>query len=93
MANYRKQYLDHLERWLNYEEESSTPPIVEDGKIPPTKKSLLPVPCLPIVLPLPSCAREEASEEWANNKPTLEYTEAQNRGKTVTQKIKGLLGL
>jgi hypothetical protein len=50
------------------------------------------VPCLPIVLPLPSCAREEASEEWANNKPTLEYTEAQNRGKTVTQKIKGLLG-
>ena len=44
MAEYRKQYLDHLERWLNYEEDSSTPPVVEEGKATPPKKPLSPKP-------------------------------------------------
>lgn len=136
MTNYRKQYLDHLERWLNYEEESSAPPIVEEGKTPPRKEPLPPKPrkrvdslgfidearcdiarevtkknllggaarskCvadqgkvsrMPIVLPLPSCARQEASEERAASEATLGFIEVQNQGKTVKQKIRSLLGL
>ena len=44
MADYRIQYLDRLERWLNYEEVSSTPPIVDKGKKPPPKKPSPPKP-------------------------------------------------
>ena len=44
MADYRKQYLDHLERWLNYKEESSTPPIIEERKKQPPKKPSPPKP-------------------------------------------------
>lgn len=44
MANYRKQYLDHLGRWLNYEEDFSSPPTVEEGSKSPVKKSLSPKP-------------------------------------------------
>jgi hypothetical protein len=41
MAGDRAKYLDHLERWLNYEESSSSPPLDDDVKadmsVPTTK--------------------------------------------------------
>lgn len=122
MAACRKQYLNHLKRWLNYEKESSTPPIVEECKAPPPKKPLPPKPrkrvdsqgsvdeqgfvnvaryevarevtkknqligaarskcvadqgkvaCIPVVVLLPFCAREEANEEWATKEATLAF--------------------
>ena len=108
MSDDRAKYLDHLSRWLNYEESCSTPLLADDAeaqnhivvrKVVQRRRadSLLDVEAerakigiavdkmneargcakskrvadegkvsrLPIVVPLPSCARDEGSEEDA----------------------------
>ncbi|KAJ4395323.1 hypothetical protein N0V91_010922 [Didymella pomorum] len=106
MADYKKQYLDHLERWLNYEEASSTPPIVEEGQKSPPKKPSPPKPrlrvdsvCFTDASSFLGQARLEIAHEVAKknqratNEPIPASIEMQNQNKTMTHKIKSLLGL
>ncbi|KAF1924741.1 uncharacterized protein M421DRAFT_95278 [Didymella exigua CBS 183.55] len=129
MAADRKAYLDHLARWLDYEEESSTPPPVVDGTALPPKKPNQPKPRkrvdsfvdearreiardvakrnqmngatllkydadlatvsrMEIVAPLPSYARDDEDEGFADGP-----SEEPGLMRTMSQKVKDFLGI
>ena len=129
MSADRAKYLDHLSRWLNYEEACSTPLLADDAgaqnhvvvrKVVVQRRrvdSVLDVGAerakigievdkmneargsakakrvadmgkvsrLPIVVPLPTCARDEGSEEDAGG--------GFDPNETMLQRVKNVLGL
>ncbi|KZM21403.1 uncharacterized protein EKO05_0006161 [Ascochyta rabiei] len=129
MAEEKATYLDHLERWLNYEDALDSPPLADGMN---TEKVAQPVvhkrvdsfiasdhpgaaleaaeedardvaaklkrtadndnvTRLDVQFPLPSCARDEADQGWADDRALREMKAAQ--ACSVVQKVKNVLGL
>ncbi|KAF9698248.1 hypothetical protein EKO04_003355 [Ascochyta lentis] len=129
MAEEKATYLDHLERWLNYEDELDSPPLAEGVNaqtvaepvvrervdsfvesersrvaLDVAKENMLKraakskqvadlgkISRLDVRFPLPSCAKDEDDEDWADDRALRETKAA--RFHSVVGKIKNVLGL
>lgn len=128
MAEEQETYLNHLERWLNYEDELDSPPLahgviaktagdsvqrtrhdsfINEGRpkvaleVAAQKATKLAAKSeqvsdarkfsnVRVRFPLPSCARDEADEQYAGGE---ELDNQREPASTMVQKVKNVLGL
>ncbi|KAF2994974.1 hypothetical protein E8E13_003468 [Curvularia kusanoi] len=97
MAQDRASYLEHLERWLDYEDELASPCLAAGAQAPLAKPKIANAAplrqCKDSLVSLPSCARDEEGEGVAGDGEEYDGRESAGLVQTVAKKVKTALGL